>query len=631
MPMTASVLAAEPLRDRDAPGRAAARSGGAPGWLAPALVAVVAFAVYAQTLVYDFTYDDVGVVQSRALFHSLANWREILGATWWPRALYRPLSALTVAANWQLSGGDPHAFHAVNVAFHVAATLLVFALARRLLGGAAGLVAGLLFAVHPVHVEAVANVVGRLEVLAAIFSLAAVLCYATDGELAAAGDHRSTRRWLATIGTLGCTVLALASKESAFALPGLLLITDWLAARRRGVPFDGAVRPHWLLWIGVVVVTLGWLTWRSTIVSDLTGLEVAPGLEDLGLVGRTVAMLPVVPHYVRLLWFPARLSADYSPPFLTLATHLSAPALGGIAVLAVATAVAIVARRRAPVVTYGLAWIAGTVFIVSNIIAPTGVTLAERTLYLPSVGAVLVAGWGWRWLHARLPAVAVAAALLAVALGGLRTVTRNPVWRNNDVFFPAMIADAPGSFRSDWTQAMLLAKQGNTWRAELLMRRAIAAQPLAPGLWRDLARQLHAMKRYPEAAEYFWTAWTLDKGQLLDAQRAVQNSLLAGAVDTAAARLARAQALFPESLELKMSAADVALARGKPLRAMTLRRQVAWALPDSVRYWALTADAAILAHFCPEVRRSTDRVRGLDPAFPQLHGLDSAATALGCR
>src|SRR4029450_4918052 len=99
--------------------------------------------------------------------------------------------------------------------------------------------------------------------------------------------------YLTSFGTLVATALALASKESAFALPGLALLADWFDVGRRARKRLGVGR-HWVLWVGLVGVTFGWLLWRSQVVGDLTGLEVAPGLDDAGLAERTLIMLPIV-------------------------------------------------------------------------------------------------------------------------------------------------------------------------------------------------------------------------------------------------------------------------------------------------------------------------------------------------
>ncbi len=593
-------------------------------------VFVVACVVYARTAGYDFTYDDVAIIKDRTLFHSLANWRQILVAPWWPDALYRPFAAFTMVANWQAGGGDPRPFHLVNIALHGAASVLVFYLARTMLGIGAAAVAALLFAVHPVHVEAVANVVGRLEVLATGFAVAAVLCYRADGVLAADGDHTSWRRYGATFGTLLFTLMALASKESAFALPCLLLAADLLTSSVRETSFEKVFRGHRLLWVASVVVALGWLVLRARVVSDLTGLEVAPGLEELGLMGRAVVMLPIVLQYARLLFFPARLSVDYSPDFIVPASSITGSGLLGLALVLAAAATAIVVRRRAPAVTFAIIWMAATIFIVANIIAPTGVLLAERTLYFPSVGAVILAGWGWQVLSARASSVAVVAAALLVVLGATRTMSRNPVWRSNDALYRQLSRDAPESYRALAVDGMLAAQAGDTRRGEALLRRSIGVHPLAAWVWRHLGNLVHDQGRYAEAGTYFWTAWRVDHSRRLDAERAVQDALRAGAFDTAEARLNEAAKVWPDSVEIRIAAGDVALARGKPLKAMTLRRQLAWDNPGLPELWMLTADAAFQAGYCPELLRSARRLKVLEPNAEELPRLEAGAGRLGC-
>ncbi len=134
---------------------------------------------------------------------------------YWPAALgggqYRPLAIATFSLDWWLSGGDPRWFHAVNILWHAAASVLVWFLAAELLAPAAALAAALLFAVHPVHVEAVANVVGRSECMAAAFVLAALLA------------HRRGS-WAAPV----LFALALFSKESAIVFLALAVLHDLL-------------------------------------------------------------------------------------------------------------------------------------------------------------------------------------------------------------------------------------------------------------------------------------------------------------------------------------------------------------------------------------------------------------------
>ena len=164
--------------------------------LAPALAALVAFVVYTNTLSHQFVYDDLSVIVGNPRLHSIANWPEIVTSPWWPRGLYRPFTSLTLAANWSLGPGAPFGFHLVNILLHAVATGLVGLLAMRLMPVPAALAAALLFAVHPVHVEAVANVVGRAEILATLWVLAAALLYLRYGDLAREESGSVARRRL---------------------------------------------------------------------------------------------------------------------------------------------------------------------------------------------------------------------------------------------------------------------------------------------------------------------------------------------------------------------------------------------------------------------------------------------------
>ena len=146
--------------------------------IALAATTALALAVYATSLRNGFVYDDVGVILDRPDVQSLSNWKQLLTSGWRPNALYRPLSKFSLALDWAISGGIPWYFHLVNVILHALVTAGVWVLARRWIGLVGASVAGVLFAVHPVHVEAVANVVGRTEVLAAGFALLAALLYA---------------------------------------------------------------------------------------------------------------------------------------------------------------------------------------------------------------------------------------------------------------------------------------------------------------------------------------------------------------------------------------------------------------------------------------------------------------------
>ena len=147
------------------------------------LAVTAAVVVAAASLRNGFAYDDVPLVVENARVTTLLPPWEYLGLPYWPNGgLYRPLTVSFMALLWKLGGGAPWIFHAANVALHALATGLVYLLARRLMAPWATF-AALLFAVHPVHVEAVANAVGLSELLCTTLVLAPSCrhCAGTDG------------------------------------------------------------------------------------------------------------------------------------------------------------------------------------------------------------------------------------------------------------------------------------------------------------------------------------------------------------------------------------------------------------------------------------------------------------------
>ena len=594
-----------------------------------ALAACVLLAVgaYAQTAGFQFVYDDVHLIEKKVEVHALAGWRAVLATPLW-FDLYRPVSHLTFMLDWAVSDGDPRYFHVVNALLHALVSALVYLLARGGLGVLGAGAAALVFAVHPVHVEAVANLVGRAELLATAFTLLAALAYRADGRLAAAGDT-GWRRGAVSMATLATLALGLASKETALAAPGVLLLVDWLEGRRTGEPGVQRFRRHWVLWAACVGLSLEWLWVRMAVVGGL-GTHAAPGLEGQGLWGRGLAMAPVVLQYARLFFFPLQLSADYSPEFLPAIPRLTVLGAVGFLVVAVAVGLAVRARHRAPPITFGIAWMAGTLLIVSNLLVPSEVLLAERTLYLPSVGAVLLLGWLAAWAEASWRYVGVSLVTAAVGLGMAGTVTRVPVWSDNAHFFPRLVRDAPGSYRSLWVAGALAYDAGDRRRGEVLVRRAIVTAPLQKGPWETLAVQLEKDGRWLDAAQHFKAAFTLESADANYGLLAVRNYLRAGMVDSAAALIPRLATAFPNDFRYYAAMAEFEAARGRALAAMTWRRRIAWQFPRTWEMWYLTADAALAARYCWEAQRSTTQMRALRPTLAQLPELERRLRELGC-
>lgn len=402
-------------------------------------VAAGAILVYLGALRLGFALDDVPIIATNALVHRWAGLLEAFTAPYWPpaagAAMYRPLTIASFALDWQ--SGQLVWLHAVNVLWHAAVSVIVAVVARRWSDSTAGaLVAGMVFAVHPVHVEAVANLVGRAEMLAAFFALLSVYAALEYDRLA----------W-----SLAALALGLLSKETAASVPALIA-AGWLAgvgrrpSRRRQLGYVAG----WLV-LAIIYAVVRW----SVLHTYADQVQVAPVFVGVSFAATRVTAVASFADVARLLLFPLHLRVDYSPAERTLlTTPLDARFVLGALCLGLWATLIIVLRRRRPTMAFGLTWIGVALLPVANVLFLTGVLVAERTLYLPSAGLAIALGVAVG--HHR-PLTLVAAVVVLAA--GVRTALRVPVWRDSTAVLESVVRDSPRSYVAPmWTAAAALAQ-----------------------------------------------------------------------------------------------------------------------------------------------------------------------------
>jgi len=473
------------------------RQGGLP-FGALLLVVLAATLPYLNSFGHDFVRDDEILIRDNPAITSFDGLVEGLGRNWWgdriEGGLWRPVVLVSWWANHAAGGFDTFGYTAVDLLIHLAVTLALVALARSLGASVLGAVlAGLLFGSHPVHVEAVTGFVGRADTLATLFVLLALIA------------HRAipVRGGRARLAAALCFLLALLSKESAFALLVLLPAMDWLCPSpgQDGAPVPlraRLLRDHMVYATALALVLLA----RSLVLGGL-GREVGTieprynplvpavttPLGDVRGANPTEALLTpiaLVGESARLLLWPERLSADYSHEHFPLARSFGDRRVAIGALLVLATAFGAWRRRRtAPAISLGLAMLGIAWLITGNVFFRTGTLFAERLLYLPSAGAMLALGVGLARLSragdaALRSVVLIGSAVAVLALGG-RTWARNPVWQDSDTITLAMVEDAPDSFLARSARGIHLALHGDHQAAggEAALARRMHEQALA--------------------------------------------------------------------------------------------------------------------------------------------------------
>jgi hypothetical protein len=322
----------------------------------------------------------------------------------------------------------------------------VFKLASRILEPRLALATGFLFAAHPVHVEAVAEAVNQGELI-----VAALSCYAAVFYIDRRKATGRLRMWDWAVLCLLYLVVSL-TKENGFVLPGLLAACELVVVDDKS-SIGARLRTLWAGFASLAVIALTVLAVRRLVLGNVVGAFTGEALKGLGLGGRLLTMLKVVPIWLRLLVWPAHLQMDYSPDEVVASTSFGTAEVAGLVLLALAVAIAARERRRAPATTFGLMWSAIALFPVSNIV-PTSITVAERTLFLPSIGfliaCVALAGVAMKSSAVRrhrLETIAAFGCVLLVALGVARSAQRETTWRNSGRFWRTAAVDAPKSNR----------------------------------------------------------------------------------------------------------------------------------------------------------------------------------------
>ncbi|MEO8030624.1 MAG: hypothetical protein ABJC74_05250 [Gemmatimonadota bacterium] len=511
-------------------------------WLAISIVGL-ALASSLTSLGNGFAYDDNLAILINPRAHTLhAPW-QAFAESYWPRerggGLYRPLTILFFAVQWLVGGGAPWIFHLVNLLLYATLSALVFGLALELLPETAAWLVAALFAVHPVHVEAVGNLVGQAELTAGIAMVAAVTLYLRWRKARPEDELTVSQLWTLVL----LYLVACLCKEHGVVLPAILLLAELTVVPDSRLPAKRvqSLRPAFLLF---AAAGIGFLAVRTAVLGDFVGDQSALTFQQLSSSQRVLTMFGLVPEWLRLLYWPAHLQADYSPQETRVITALDGGALAGALALFAVIAIGMVQRKRQPVLALGIGWTLIALLPSSNLLLPTGIVLAERTMMLPSVGALLVVGavaavlverWVLRQpVGQRSRAIVLSAAVaVVVTAGALRSAVRQPVWANDEVFKAQMVIDAPRSYWAQWLYGDYLYFTDHLKEGEQHMRLAVQLEPNNPYILMLLGQRYQDHGFCPPAVEFLGRSVALTPERWRTRLRLIRCQLQLGRYDDA--------------------------------------------------------------------------------------------------
>lgn len=465
--------------------------------LCPALVCIalcgVVAAVYHRVGGFAFVFDDTGFLHDNPIVLKGLTSEGIRWAlTTFSTGNWHPLTWFSHMLDVQLFGLRPGPHHLVNGAFHALNTVLLFLVLRRLTGAiwSCAFVAAL-FAVHPLHVESVAWIAERKDLLSGLFWILAIGAYARYAQ------RPGIRRYAFV---LLLFALGLMAKPMVVTLPVVLLLLDWWPLGR--LPRTGAAGRAW----GALVVEKIPLLVLSGAVGLVTSrAQTAVGAMASDLVYRTSwrianALLTNAVYLGKVFW-PTDLAAYY--PFALGARPVWQ--VGGALILLIGlSATAFVARRRCPALAVGWFWYLVTLLPVIGLVQVGGQARADRYMYLPLIGLGLAAAWGLPPLlraagiaRAALAAIAFVA-LAALAVAALR---QSETWRTPLSLCSRMVAVTSGNWVGHNGYAVEVQKLGRLQEAIEHFRAAVAINPGASYLRGNLAFALDDAGLAGEAIE----------------------------------------------------------------------------------------------------------------------------------
>lgn len=435
-------------------------------------VALIAFFAYSNSLANQFVWDDAVVIVSNsdtkgnpvALFFGIDRGR-LTDVT----PYYRPLTMFSFLVEDRLHGLTPHLVRLCNVLLHSACALLVYRFVRSFKISMTGaLLAGLLFAVHPLHSEAVNfNAGGRNTMLATFFALASLL----------------VQRWSVRRSSFGgaCAgamlfLAGLFSKETGLAILPFIAIGE-SANLRSAEP--GASHRALVRLVPYAASLSLYLTMRTAAMSHAgVSVDVIPGLA-----ARLLDNIYIIPRYLLNIAWPVHLSSKY---FIPDDLHLYALHLVGawLCIIAILWWLLVLDCNRNSL--FGLAWIVACWLPVSGIAPIPSAPLADRYLYMPAVGVwLIVADQADRWLFTRGKVRRVGMAAAAVLLAALAVVTfrQTMIWRNDVTLFTRLVEQHPDkAYAHHNLGCAYLDKEKNLDLAQRSFEKALLLDPTFPRL-----------------------------------------------------------------------------------------------------------------------------------------------------
>ncbi len=483
------------------------------------IVAVFSFLLYAQTIPYTYTLDDYSTIkENHVVQQGFSGIGTLLHTSYrygyWASndELYRPLSLVMFAIEWQLAPDIPAFGHFINICLYALCGFLLFNFLSRLFKNnlVISFIGTLLFMAHPVHTEVVANIKSGDEILCLIFSILTVqwlLDYL---------EKNTTPKLFLSIFAFFLAMMAKESAITMIAVIPILLFTFKNLPRNKNIT---AVLPLFLavfVYMALRGNALGGIVNTKSVLPIDNVLASAPNFFIRG-----ANAMYVLGRYLILIVFPIHLSDDYSFSEINLLPLSDWRILLSVVVYICIAGYAVYKIREKDTIAFAILFYLITISIVSNIVVIIGTVMADRLTFMPSLGFALVVALLLTKLFKtenittantsigeffKTNSKVIGVACIILALYSFKTVTRNPVWYDNMSLYLSGIVDGPNSTRNHYLYGIELKNRDaknekDSVKKDAIYKHAIAELKIATQLYpqnfdayRDMAVIYHKMR-----------------------------------------------------------------------------------------------------------------------------------------
>ncbi len=388
-------------------------------------------------------WDDGDYASDNEIIRSLSNFKQIVTVP--VQGNYHPLTMLSLAVNYAISGPNTTSYHVVNILFHLANTILVFWFIWNLTkkNTVMSFAAALLFGVHPMHVESVAWITERKDVLYTFFFLLGMLSYLR---------YIDTDKKSSYAASIGWFLLSLASKPAAIIFPAALFTLDYFRSRKFSVNLILEKIPY--------AIFSALLTYLTIYAQSTVGATDKAG--NFELINRFFFGFYGYMIYVWKMILPINLSAFYPLP----AVNEQLPIIYFLSpIFFIVTAViAFMARKTAPIITWGFMFYLANLLLVLQFKVIGSAIIAERYTYMPYIGLFVLIGWGLTVVFPKNEKSSIAVLSVIGLIMTAMSFNQAATWKSSATLWDNAIANVP-SERAYVNRATLLRKEGKLDKA----------------------------------------------------------------------------------------------------------------------------------------------------------------------